>query len=167
MGIDVPLRQIKVRGLTSLSDATLDLSSPVTLLVGPNGAGKSNVVDAFEMLGRVVDQQLNDQLLRRGGFAAILHRPTDPTLTPTGIEIEVWGQWQAEMSNGYRVRIEPGADDTGLVRETTMFHDRSKYERPHETGLGASRESQLRAQAVIDAKALLPPRHCARRNCSG
>ncbi|MEV6410295.1 AAA family ATPase [Kribbella sp. NPDC051718] len=153
MAGEVPLRQIKVSGLTSLDHAVLDLSSPVTLLVGPNGAGKSNVVDAFEMLGRVIDQQLNDHLLRSGGFAAILHRSTDPALTPTAIEIEVWGEWQAEISNGYKVRIEPGPDDLGLIRETTMFHDRSRYDRPHETGLGTARESRLRAEAAGDAKA--------------
>jgi predicted ATPase len=150
---EVPLRQIKVSGLTSLGDAVLDLSSPVTLLVGPNGAGKSNVVDAFEMLGRVIDRQLNDHLLRSGGFAAILHRPTDPALTPSAVEIEVWGEWQADTSNGYKVRIEPGPEDLGLIRETTMFHDRSKHERPHETDLGTGRESRLRAQAAREAKA--------------
>jgi predicted ATPase len=154
MAIAVPLRQIKVSGLTSLRDAELDLSSPVTLLVGPNGAGKSNVVDAFEMLGRVVDQQLNDQLLRRGGFAAVLHRPNDPALTPEAVEIEVWGQWQAEISNGYRVRIEAAADDTAVVQETTLFQNRSNHpERPKETNLGTARESRLKAYAADEAKA--------------
>lgn len=154
MANDVPLRQLKVSGLTSLASATVELSSPVTLLVGPNGAGKSNVVDAFEMLGRIVDQQLNDQLLRRGGFSAALHRPTDPASTPEAIEIETWGQWQGDISNGYRVRIEPGADDGALVRETTLFQNRSKHpERPQETDLGIARESRLRAEAAVDAKA--------------
>jgi predicted ATPase len=150
---EVPLRQLRVSGLTSLNHAVLDLSSPVTLLVGPNGAGKSNVVDALEMLGRVIDQQLNDSLVTRGGFAALLHRPTDPALTPEAIDLEVWGEWQQETSNGYRVRIEPGSDDTGVVRETTLFHDRSRFEGPHATTLGAARESRLRAQAEHDAKA--------------
>ena len=150
---EVPLRQLRVSGLTSLSHAVLDLSSPVTLLVGPNGAGKSNVVNAFEMLGRIIDQQLNDSLVTGGGFAALLHRPTDPTLTPEAIEIEVWGEWRKETSNGYKVRIEPASDDTGVVRETAMFHDRSKYERPHETVLAAARESRLRVLAEEDAKA--------------
>lgn len=151
---DVPLRQLRVSGLTSLAAAAVELSSPVTLLVGPNGAGKSNVVDAFEMLGRVVDQQLNDQLLRRGGFSAALHRPTDPSLVPDAIEIEVWGEWQGDISNGYRVRIEGGANDTALVRETTLFQNRAKHpERPHETSLGAARESRLRDQAKSEPKA--------------
>ncbi len=107
MTAEVPLRRIEVSGLTSIGRAQLDLSSPVTLLVGPNGAGKSNVVDAFEMLGRLIDRQLNDHLVRTGGFAAIFHRPSDPTLTPTAIELEVWGDWQSDTSNGYKVRIEP------------------------------------------------------------
>ncbi|WP_432942261.1 AAA family ATPase [Kribbella sp. CA-253562] len=153
MTVEVPLRRLEVRGLTSLSHAVLELSSAVTLLVGPNGAGKSNVVDAFEMLGRIIDQQLNDSLVRTGGFATLLHRTADPALSPETIDIEVWGHWQQDVSNGYKVRIEPGPDDTAVVRETTMFHDRSKYDRPHETSLGTARESRLRAQAETAAKA--------------
>lgn len=153
MAVEVPLRRIEVSGLTSLSHAVLELSSPVTLLVGPNGAGKSNVVDAFEMLGRIIDQQLNDSLVRTGGFATLLHRTADPALSPEAIEIEVWGHWHHEVSNGYKVRIETGADDTAVVRETTMFHDRSKYDRPHETSLGTARESRLREQAETAPKA--------------
>ncbi|MDX2971607.1 AAA family ATPase [Kribbella solani] len=150
---EVPLRRIEVSGLTSIGHAQLDLSSPVTLLVGPNGAGKSNVVDAFEMLGRVIDRQLNEHLIRNGGFAAILHRPTDPALTPEAIELEVWGDWQGDASNGYKVVIEPAPDDTALVHETTRFHDRSKYSRPYDDALAAARESRLRAAATDDAKA--------------
>ncbi|MGZ0151029.1 AAA family ATPase [Kribbella sp. WER1] len=153
MTAEVPLRRIEVAGLTSIGHAQLDLSSPVTLLVGPNGAGKSNVVDAFEMLGRVIDRQLNEHLIRTGGFAAILHRPTDPALTPEAIELEVWGDWQGDTSNGYKVLIEPAPDDAALVRETTMFHDRSRYERAHESSLPAALESRLRAEAADDAKA--------------
>jgi predicted ATPase len=148
MATEVPLRKVTVRGLTSLAATELELSSPVTLLVGPNGAGKSNVVDSFELLGRIVDQQLNDFLLRKGGFSAIVHRPTDPTSTPRAIELEFWGEWQDDKSNGYRVLIEPGPDDGGLVQETTLFHDRARYpDRPYNQSLGRARESRLRTAA--------------------
>lgn len=153
MTAEVPLRRIEVSGLTSIGHAQLDLSSPVTLLVGPNGAGKSNVVAAFEMLGRVIDRQLNEHLIRTGGFAAILNRPVDPALTPEAIELEVWGDWQEDTSNGYKVMIEPAPDDTALVSETIMFHDRSRFPRPHNTSLPVSRESLLRTEATDDAKA--------------
>lgn len=148
MATEVPLREVTVRGLTSLADTELELSSPVTLLVGPNGAGKSNVVDSFELLGRIVDHQLNDHLLRRGGFSAIVHRPTDPTSTPRAIDLEFWGEWQDEKSNGYRVTIESGPEDSAFVQETTLFHDRARYpNRPYNQLLGRARESQLRAVA--------------------
>ncbi|WP_329003330.1 AAA family ATPase [Kribbella sp. NBC_00709] len=147
MTAEVPLRRIEVSGLTSLRHATLDLSSAVTLLVGPNGAGKSNVVDAFEMLGRIIDQQLNDTLVRTGGFATMLHRTRDPALSPESIEIEVWGEWQGQISNGYRVRVEAGTDDTAVVRETVMFHDRSRFDEPYTTVLRTARESKLRDEA--------------------
>ncbi|MFC0628826.1 AAA family ATPase [Kribbella deserti] len=145
---------MRVRGLTSLASVEIDLSSAVTLLVGPNGAGKSNVVDAFEMLGRIVDQQLNDHLLRNGGFSGLRHRPSDPATASDAIEIEVLGEWQGEVSNGYWVRLEGVSDDTALVRETTVFHDRSRYpDRPHTTQLVAARESKLREVAATDATA--------------
>nr|WP_206686219.1 AAA family ATPase [Kribbella qitaiheensis] len=153
MAAEVPLRMLEVRGLTSLSHAVLELSSPVTLLVGPNGAGKSNVVNAFEMLGRIIDQQLNDSLLTGGGFGALLHRPTDPSLTPDAIELEVWGEWQGNISNGYNVRVEAASDDSGLVRETMLLHDRARFERPYSTTLAATRESTLRFEAEHEAKA--------------
>jgi predicted ATPase len=147
MTAEVPLRRIEVSGLTSLRHAVLDLSSAVTLLVGPNGAGKSNVVDAFEMLGRIIDQQLNDTLVRTGGFSAMLHRTRDPALSAEAIELEVWGEWQGQISNGYRVRVEPGTDDTAVVRETVMFHDRSRFDDPYTTTLRTARESNLRDEA--------------------
>lgn len=153
MAAEVPLRKLEVRGLTSLNHAVLELSSPVTLLVGPNGAGKSNVVNAFEMLGRIIDQQLNDSLLTGGGFGALLHRPTDPSLTPDAIELEVWGEWQGDISNGYNVKAEAAGGDAGLVRETMMLHDRARFERPYTTGLAAARESKLRTEAEHEAKA--------------
>jgi predicted ATPase len=147
MTAEVPLRRIEVSGLTSIRHAALDLSSAVTLLVGPNGAGKSNVVDAFEMLGRIIDQQLNDTLVQTGGFATMLNRTRDPALSPESIEIEVWGEWQGQISNGYRVRVEAGPDDTAVVRETVMFHDRSRFEAPYTTPLRTARESKLRDEA--------------------
>ena len=153
MTVEVPLRRIEVSGLTSLRHAVLDLSSAVTLLVGPNGAGKSNVVDAFEMLGRIIDQQLNDTVVGSGGFATLLHRTSDPALSPESIEIEVWGEWQGETSNGYRVRVDAGPDDTAIVRENTMFHNRSRFEGPFKASLRSARESQLRAVAETDLTA--------------
>jgi predicted ATPase len=147
MTAEVPLRRIEVSGLTSLRHATLDLSSAVTLLVGPNGAGKSNVVDAFELLGRIIDQQLNDTLVRTGGFASLLHRTRDPALSSESIEIEVWGEWQGDISNGYRSRGEAGPADTAHVRETAMFHDRSRFDTPYKTPLPTARESRLRNEA--------------------
>lgn len=59
------------------ADATLDLRTPVTILIGRNGAGKSNAVEALTVLGAVVDgTQINEMLdihgppegLLRGGI---------------------------------------------------------------------------------------------------
>jgi predicted ATPase len=145
---EVPLQSLRVAGLTSLADAHLALTSPVTLLVGPNGAGKSNVVDAFELLGRIVDGQLNDYVLQRGGFGALLHRAADPAATPDQIRLNVWGEEKDQKANGYEVKVRLGADESALVDETMYFQDAGRgYDKPYTEGLGLSAESKLRALA--------------------
>lgn len=147
-----PLRSLAVRGFASIHDLALELTSDVTLLVGANGTGKSNVVGAFELLGRILDRQLNEQLARTGGFDRHLYRGKGVTPGAESIEIEAWGGWQTDISNGYRVRILPSTDDQALISETTFFHDRSRFERPHSENLGFSAESQLPKLAKMHAR---------------
>lgn len=145
------LRSLEVRGLTSMGHLTLDLTSDVTLVVGANGSGKSNIVGAFEVLGRVVDRQLNQFLLRSGGFSRMLHRSSGGT-SAEAIEITAWGNWSGDLSNGYRVTVMPAAEDQALVSETTYFHDRSRFSSPHDVHLGTSTESQLSARAATSSR---------------
>lgn len=146
-----PLRSLQVRGFASIESLTLDLSSEITLLVGANGTGKSNVVGAFELLGRIVDRQLNEYLLRTGGFNRHLYRGKGQSPAAEMIEITAWGGWHNGLSNGYRAQVLPSADDRAIVSETTYFHDQ-QYDRPHSDALGISSESQLREQARRSAR---------------
>lgn len=144
----VPLASIRVTGFLSIADLTLPLTSDVTLLVGANGSGKSNVIAAFELLGRIVDGSIQEELLRRGGLAAQLHR------SPKGDDarratLEVWGEGNTdfaghEIKNGYRVRLEMAHDDSAILNETTFTHRVDEFPTPYERKLQASRESQLR-----------------------
>lgn len=146
MADDRPLRRIRVSGYTSLAEVTLDLNTDVTLLVGGNGAGKSNLVGAFELLGRIVDRQLQTYVMRKGGFGSILHKPTDPAMTPEAVTLEAWNDWAGDLSNGYRAELTPAAGDSCTVTETAFFHDR-KYPQPREVLLGTSRESVIESAA--------------------
>jgi predicted ATPase len=48
------LATIEVDGFTSIRQARVTLGQ-LNVLVGANGAGKSNFIQAFEMLGRLVE----------------------------------------------------------------------------------------------------------------
>lgn len=114
-----PLDSLRIRGLTSIVDTTIDLSSDVTLLVGANGAGKSNIVDAFELLGRVADGQLNEHVLRRGGMQRLLFAGT--ATVPPAKEVHLTARWGDDWPSGYAAQIGPGSEGSALVREKLLL----------------------------------------------
>lgn len=148
-----PLASIEISGFRSIEHVALPLNSPVTLLVGANGSGKSNLIAAFELLGRIVDGSFQEELLRRGGLAAQLHR------SPTGadarqVEMSVWGEtrrdWHGdEIRNGYKVQLQAASDDAALLLETTRTHKVDLYQEPYERRLQAGRESRLEEAAAL------------------
>ena len=148
-----PLRSFQVQGYKSLRDVKLDLSSQVTLLVGANGSGKSNVVDAFELLGRIIDGQLQKHVLRSGGMHSLLHHASSAADSASQIVLEAWGEEHEGLSNGYRAQLSHGPDDSALVAETTYFHDATKYQFPYDESLGLGRESNLRGKAQTTPRA--------------
>lgn len=146
-----PLRSFSVSGFKSLADVTLDLTTDVTVLVGANGSGKSSLVDAFELVGRVVDGELNKYVARQGGMRELLHRPKEAALTTDDVRLTAWGEWHDQKSNGYEATISSATEDTAVVEETTYFHERS-FSRPHNTLLGTHRESVLRSEATTNLR---------------
>lgn len=146
-----PLRSLEIRGLTSIDHLVLELTSEVTLVVGANGAGKSNIVGAFEFLGRILDRQLHDHLLRGGGFGRYLHQAPSAYESAEHIELTAWGDWSGNLSNGYRVSVAPASEDRAVLAEWTFFHD-GRYAGPHIEALGSATESQLRESAETRAR---------------
>lgn len=142
-----PLASVTISGFRSIESLTVNLASDVTMLVGANGSGKSNIIGAFELLGYAIDRRLQAHVERIGGFNRMLHRSPADAETDA-VLIEAWGADDAHhkggrVSNGYRLRLEPAADDTVLVREVTLTHH-DIYPRPYEESLGSGRESRLR-----------------------
>ncbi len=68
------ISEVYVGGLTSFRDMEIDLG-PLTVLVGANGSGKSNFVRALELLGRIVDGDLQLFVELSGGASALLRQP--------------------------------------------------------------------------------------------
>ncbi|QKS14104.1 AAA family ATPase [Curtobacterium sp. Csp1] len=141
-----PLRSISIQGFRSIESLTLDLSGPITLLIGANGAGKSNLVDAFELLGYAVDGRISKHIAKLGGISQLVHRgPGRPS--SDSIDLQIWGDWvesaRGAIRNGYALRLEPAADDSAILTETTFLH-RDSYQRPYSNSLGVSRDGRLK-----------------------
>lgn len=68
------ITQIRIVGLRSLADVTIDLS-PLTVLIGPNGSGKSSILEAFEILRLLTQgQNFQNEFARvHGGLASLLN----------------------------------------------------------------------------------------------
>lgn len=52
-----PIDKLSIRGFKSLQDVELKLGK-LNVLIGPNGAGKSNLISYFDMLRRMVEEDL-------------------------------------------------------------------------------------------------------------
>ena len=72
---DQGLKSIEVDGFTSIRSASVDLGR-INVLVGANGAGKSNFIHVFELLGRIVDNELNLFVGFNGGANALRNPAT-------------------------------------------------------------------------------------------
>lgn len=66
------LTKIRIQGLRSLEDVTLELDG-LTVLIGENGSGKSTILEAFELLRKASQTNfLSDFSNVHGGVAALL-----------------------------------------------------------------------------------------------
>ena len=66
-----PIDKLTIKGFKSLQDVELELGK-LNVLIGPNGSGKSNLVGYFEMLRRMVEEDLQIWVVQQGGSDRIL-----------------------------------------------------------------------------------------------
>ncbi len=66
-----PIDKLTIKGFKSLQDVELELGK-LNVLIGPNGSGKSNLVSFFEMLRRMVEEDLQLWTGQQGGADRIL-----------------------------------------------------------------------------------------------
>lgn len=62
---------IKIKGFKSVTDLTLNNTSPFMAFAGSNGAGKSNITDALAFLGAIVKRGASQAIRDFGGFQQI------------------------------------------------------------------------------------------------
>ena len=90
------LKNIKLSGYKSIKNLDLELG-PLNILIGPNGAGKSNFIGFFHFMNKILDQDLQLYVSRKGTAEAFLHFGSKVTsqikvhlrFDPDGYEIEL------------------------------------------------------------------------------
>jgi DNA replication and repair protein RecF len=97
------LERLQLRGLRSISEATLDLAPGFNVLVGANGAGKTSVLEAAFMLshGSSFRSGARDALTQRGAGALSIFstvRHDDQRLVRLGLGRE-GARWEARVDS--------------------------------------------------------------------
>lgn len=128
------LATIEVDGFTSIRQARVTLGQ-LNVLVGANGAGKSNFIQAFEMLGRLVEADLGLFVGLNGGASALLNSSADTSR----IRIMLDGP-----PNAYEASLVPAANDELIFEHETIYFQGPDYERPWNLEIGrGNRETRL------------------------
>jgi predicted ATPase len=107
---DRELKSIEIEGYASIRSATVSLGR-LNVLVGANGAGKSNFVRVFELLGRLVEADLDFFVGLNGGASALLN--TDPATSRLRIRLDA-------SPNSYEAVLIPAANDE-LIFDREVF----------------------------------------------
>lgn len=99
------ITRVRVEGMRTLADVTLDLSGGLTVLIGENGSGKSSLIEALEILRRASSESFLEQLQRvHGGVGSLLR--FGATSLKLAVSACVGGGWDIE----YRLSL--GKDGT-------------------------------------------------------
>ncbi|MFJ6669593.1 AAA family ATPase [Actinosynnema sp. NPDC091369] len=124
---DRELKSIEVEGYASIRSAHVDLAR-LNVLIGANGAGKSNFIRVFELLGRLVEEDLGFFVGLNGGAAALLNSTADrlrialdgvsvhyeALLVPASGDELIFAREFAESEDG-RVEMQRGKRETSLL----------------------------------------------------
>jgi predicted ATPase len=132
------LKKIQIEGFTSIRSATVELGE-LNVLVGANGAGKSNFVQAFALLGRIVDNELNLFVGLNGGAAALL---TDRDSVPQ-IRLELDAD-----PNSYEAVLVPAANDELIFESEIVYFQGGGFTRPFNRLLGRGHRESLLTESA-------------------
>jgi DNA replication and repair protein RecF len=147
--VSMKLERLQLRGLRSISEATLDLAPGFNVLIGANGAGKTSVLEAAFLLshGRSFRSGAREALIQRGAsglsiFSTVRHE--DQRLVRLGLGRE-GARWDARVDSqdvpiGQLVRecavvcFEPGSHAliAGAADERRRFLDWGVFHVEHD-----------------------------------
>ncbi len=102
------IKRIEIKGYKSLKDSDMGLNA-LNVLIGANGAGKSNFISLFELLGQIIENNLELFVPASGGADAFLHFGQKFTHE---IYVRIYFD-----KIGYLCRLIPDADDKLLFSE--------------------------------------------------
>lgn len=128
------LERIEVAGYTSIRDASVTLGQ-LNVLVGANGAGKSNFISALELLGRIVDSELNLFVGRYGGASALLNSSTSTARIQLRLDAP---------PNSYEAMLAAAANDELIFDDERVTFHGSGHDEPLRRSIGRGhRETRL------------------------
>lgn len=143
------LERLTIKNFKSIREQTLALG-PLNVFIGGNGCGKSNLVEAFQFLREVVNQNLAGYTGVKGGAETLLHfgRKRSPTMY---FNLEFG---EGDISNAYEVQIMGTHEDSLIIsNETARYHERTKYPNPYYFPVtGSSSESKIQETDHICAR---------------
>lgn len=136
---ETQLTKVRVRGLWSLKDVTVELGR-LNVLIGPNGAGKSNLLKALRLPPLMLTQALRDFVGKQGGASRLLHYGPKETR-----EAEIALEFQdGAQSKCYEARLGYAATDSFVFVAENFFLGSLTDEEPRGFDLGSGHtESQL------------------------
>lgn len=140
------LDTLTVKGFLTIRDQTLRLDG-LNVLIGGNGSGKSNLIQVFNLLQHVVDENLRRYVGVKGGAHRLLHYGTQTTQAiEVGLDVR-----QDQLANRYWCRLIPTDDDSLIFdQETVFFHDQNSCKSPIKKSLGTGHSETLLGVADSD-----------------
>ncbi|RZQ64946.1 AAA family ATPase [Amycolatopsis suaedae] len=131
-----PLTEIQIEGFTSIRSARVRLGQ-LNVLVGANGSGKSNFIQAFGLLGRIVDEELGLFVGLNGGASALLND------TAARIKLDLHAE-----SNAYEAVLVAAANDELIFEQEVVYYQGEGHPRPWNLVVGkGNRETRLHEEA--------------------
>jgi predicted ATPase len=130
------LQNIKVKGYKSIKDLNLAIEK-LNVLIGQNGAGKSNFISLFKFLRNIIEERLQNNVLKAGGAEAFLFYGAKQTKY---IEISL------DFSpNIYEVTLQPTDNDSLFITNEYCGYWNKAYPQPYLDIIGDSTlESSLK-----------------------
>ena len=139
------LDRLDITGFTSIAEQSVRFG-PLNVFVGANGAGKSNFIKALELLGRIVDEDLEAYVARIGASALL-----NATLKTRGMSFSVRGRYQYE--NRYDVTLAATDDNELFFASEAVYFRQPPYDRWYPGPIGnGHRETKLHETVAARAQ---------------